>query len=145
MLDKLVDTYVRQAQKNLGLEEAQDAEAVEEMKDMVYQQVSKEVLRCYEEDLIQKMRQRVDQEETQRRQAWRRKTLVEVIVDAVFLATLIGLTVNQVTNLMEQIRLALGFGPVATPIVLILLLAIVIFLFAIVRLGLHQREEGGLE
>ena len=131
MLDKLVDTYVRQAQKNLGLEEAQDAEAVEEMKDMVYQQVSKEVLRCYEEDLIQKMR--------------RRKTLVEVIVDAVFLATLIGLTVNQVTNLMEQIRLALGFGPVATPIVLILLLAIVIFLFAIVRLGLHQREEGGLE
>ena len=98
MLDKLVDTYVRQAQKNLGLEENQDAEAVEEMKALVYQQVSKEVLRCYEEDLIQKMRQRVDQEETQRRQAWRRKTLVEVIVDAVFLATLIGLTVNQVTN-----------------------------------------------
>lgn len=145
MLDKLVDAYVRQAQKQLGLEEAQDAEAVEEMKALVYQQVSKEVLRCYEEDLIQKMRQRVDQEETRRRQAWRRKTLVEVIVDAVFLATLIGLAVNQATNLVEQIRLALGCGPVETPIVLILLLAIVIFLFTIVRLSLHQREGGGLE
>lgn len=146
MLDKLIDAYVCQEQKKLGLDgaDAQDAEDVKRLKKHMYALVSDEVRAREGEDYFQEMRQRVDQEEKRRRQAWRRKNLAEVVIDAIFLAVLIGLTVNQATNLMEQIRQRLGWSPVTTPVMLILLLAIVIFLFAIVKLGLLQRKGDGL-
>ena len=71
----------------------------------------------------------------------KRGRIATFILDALFLAFGVGLIVNQTTDLIEEIRVGMGWSTVALSIVLIIVLAIIITWFLLVQMGIKLKSE----
>lgn len=90
-----------------------------------------------------KLKARLQTLEKEERARLKQRRIAELIISAIILAFLVGLIVNQTTNLLEQIRSGMAWGEVIFPLACILVLSLIVILFLVLQIGikLGHREE----
>lgn len=82
--------------------------------------------------------------ENEERARLKRGRIATFILDAVLLAFLIGLAVNQITNLLEQMQKGLNWNVIIFSTVLLILLFIIITWLLFVQMGISLKSEESL-
>lgn len=127
-LDNLVDFYV---------EEKTDDKVSSKDKKLLKEALVSKVLQEVKADLTQAEKDDLKKILEQERKALRRGSIAELILDAVVLAFLVGLAVNQLTNIFDQLRLGVGISVLHWAIVSLIFLAILVILFLFVKMGIQ--------
>lgn len=96
-----------------------------------------EVLQEVKADLTQAEKDALKKSLEQERKELRRGSISELILDAVVLAFLVGLAVNQLTNIFDQLRLGVGIGVLRWAVVSLIFLAILVIVFLFVKMGIQ--------
>lgn len=96
-----------------------------------------EVLQEVKADLTQAEKDALKKSLEQERKELRRGSISELILDAVVLAFLVGLAVNQLTNIFDQLRLGVGIGVLCWAVVSLIFLAILVIVFLFVKMGIQ--------
>ena len=96
-----------------------------------------EVLQEVKADLTQAEKDALKKSLEQERKELRRGSISELILDAVVLAFLVGLAVNQLTNIFYQLRLGVGIGVLRWAVVSLIFLAILVIVFLFVKMGIQ--------
>lgn len=96
-----------------------------------------EVLQEVKADLTQGEKDALKKSLEQERKELRRGSISELILDAVVLAFLVGLAVNQLTNIFDQLRLGVGIGVLRWAVVSLIFLAILVIVFLFVKMGIQ--------
>lgn len=125
MLDVLINSFLDQ---KLGEKHTKEEKAL--LQNALKQEIVRDVKKQYKAEL--------KQIEKNERAQLKRRRFASFIVEALFLATLVGLVVNQLTNLLEQIQIGMNWGAVRTPIILIVILIAVITWFLFIQIGIKS-------
>ena len=96
-----------------------------------------EVLQEVKAGLTQAEKDALKKSLEQERKELRRGSISELILDAVVLAFLVGLAVNQLTNIFDQLRLGVGIGVLRWAVVSLIFLAILVIVFLFVKMGIQ--------
>lgn len=127
-LDSLVDFFV-EGRTN-------DTVSAKEKK-LLKEALVNEVLQEVKANLTQAEKDALKKSLEQERKELRRGSIAELILDAVVLAFLVGLAVNQLTNIFDQLRLGVGIGVLRWAVVSLIFLAILVIVFLFVKMGIQ--------
>ena len=141
-LDILVDYYVEGS-----VESGHSSEGKDLLKRALVQEVLKSTKERLSDEAVAEMKARLEREEEEKRRQLGLRRAAQLISEALFIALLVGLVVNQATNILEIIRQRLNWGSISFPLVVIFL-SVVIIIFAVIkeigfRTGKEDNSNGG--
>ena len=139
-LNELVDFFVEESVKE---------KRSPEQKRLLKQALTNTVLAEVKEQLTaverQKQTNELQRAEKAERLRLKRERIAAFIVEALFLALIVGLIVNQLTNLIEQVRLGMNWSEIILPVVLIFIGALIITWFLVAQIGIKLKGDESLD
>lgn len=135
-LNNLVDFYVEES-----IKEGRTLEQKELFKNALTKDVIAEVKAQITEAEKIAQKKELRKIENAERARLKRGRIATFIIDALALAFLVGFGVNQITNLLEQLRKGMGWSEVAFSVVLIIGSALIITWFLFAQMGIKLKSE----
>lgn len=139
-LNELVDFFVEESVK-----EKQSPAQKRLLKQALTSDVLAEVKKQLTAAEKQKQKNELQRAEKAERLRLKRERIATFIVEALFLALIVGLIVNQLTNLIEQVRLGMNWSEIILPLVLIFIGALIITWFLVAQIGIKLKGDESLD
>lgn len=140
MLNNLLDVYVDHFFKESG-RETPSSNDVDILRKALSRDIRLELKTQMTEEEKKHLREELKNVEKEERLRLRRGRIATFIVEALVLAFFIGMIVNQMTNLIEQIRQGMSWDQAAFSVILIIITLLTIVIFLFVQVGIKVNEE----